>query len=104
MRSPGTQWTCYLNDRKYSFAELYDFCRIKSGSKIINYLKISNKQIANHSTPVQHFNDVNFGHLCDDYLNRKLKGMDPENFISSLYSNLHGRRIRIEIICFSQKF
>ena len=46
MGPPGTHWTCYFSDPKYSFVEFYDSFEIQRGNEIVNYLKVSNKQIA----------------------------------------------------------
>jgi len=50
------------------FVEFHDSFRIQPGNEIVNYLKTSEKQIAYYSTQVQHFNDLNCGHLRVDYI------------------------------------
>ena len=80
MGSNGLHWTCYFNDHKYSFVKFYDSFGIQPGNEIVNYLRTSNKQIVYHSTQVQNFNGVNFGHLCVDYIKRRYKKMDVTEF------------------------
>ena len=78
---PGNHGTFYFNDTKYSFVEFDDSFGIQPGNEIIDKLKTSNQLIAYHSTQVQNFNDVDFSHLCVDYIKRRFKKMDPHNFI-----------------------
>ena len=80
MGSAGTHWTCYFNDSKYSFVEFDDSFGIQPENEIVNYLKTSNKTIAYYSTQVQNFNDAKFGHLGVDYIKRRFKGIDTQNF------------------------
>ena len=79
--SPGTHWTCYFNDPKYLFVEFFDSSGIPPGNEIVKYLKTSNKPIAYHSIPLQNLTDANCGHICEEYIKKRFKGVDSQNFI-----------------------
>jgi hypothetical protein len=101
--SPGTHWTCYFIDPKYLFAEFFDSFGIPPGNEIVKYLKTLKKPIAYHSIAVQNLNDVNCGHLCVEYINKRFEGVDPQNFIYILFLNIIGRRIRKTTVRLSLK-
>ena len=87
MGGNGTHWVAIKNDPKFQYAEYFDSFGLAPPMEIEKFLLTSGKPILFNTEQVQLTNLSNCGHLCIDYLKRRLKNESPYEAIRLLKNN-----------------